>query len=102
VNIMPGAFITGDMTALLAQSDFGVIATYGGSQVPGIFDNGHVEVQNGEGVTMIVRECSFTGRSADFPSIAEGDTLVISGLTYTVRTWVDDGAGEIEIIVEPA
>lgn len=99
---MPGAFIADDMTALLAESDFGVIATYGGSQVPGILDQGDIEVQNGEGATMIVRECSFTGRSADFPSIAEGDTLIINASTYTVRTWMDDGTGEIEIILEPA
>lgn len=99
---MPGAFITNDLAALLSESDFGVLATYGGETVPGIFDDGDVEVDSGEGPTQIVRECSFTGRSADFPNIADGQTIVIADVSYRIRRWIDDGTGEIEIILEPA
>lgn len=97
---MPGAFITDDLASLLSESDFGVVGTYKGASVPGIFDNGHVEVSSGEGFTKIVRECSFTGRTADFPNIADGDALVIGGVSYSIRQWIDDGTGEIEIIME--
>lgn len=98
---MPGAFIQDDMAALLNEAEFAVRAAYGGGIVSGIFDNGDVEVTSGEGVAKIVRECSFTGRSVDFPNIAEGETVTIGSASYTIRSWIDDGTGEIEIIMEP-
>lgn len=99
---MPGAFIASDLIVMLSETDFGVTATYAGGTVPGIFDKGDVEVDSGEGFTKIVKEYSFTGRSADFPSIADGDVMVIGGVSYLIRRWIDDGTGEIEIIMEPA
>jgi len=101
---MPGSFIRNDLAALFNPSDFGVeqgSAIYGGNAVAGIFDNGDVEVQMGEGPVDIVRECAFTGRSADFSNIAEGDFLTIDGVVYVIREWMDDGEGEIQIRLEP-
>lgn len=101
---MAGSFIRNDLAALFNPADFGVeqgAAVYDGESVMGIFDNGHVEVQAGEGPVAIVRECMFTGRSADFPSIAEGDVLTIDSVDYTIREWMDDGEGEIQIVLEP-
>lgn len=102
---MPGSFIRNDLAALFNPADFGVergAAVYDGESVMGIFDNGHVEVQAGEGPVGIMRECVFTGRSADFPSIAEGDILTIDSVDYAIRDWIDDGEGEIQIVLEPS
>ena len=101
---MPGSFIRNDLAALVNPSDFGVeqgSVVYDGNPVIGIFDNGDVEVQAGEGPVAIVRECAFTGRSADFPNIAEGDILTIDDVAYVIREWMDDGEGEIQIRLEP-
>jgi hypothetical protein len=102
---MPGSFIRNDLAALFNPNDFGVeqgSAVYGGNPVMGIFDNGHVEVQAGEGAVAIVRECAFTGRSVDFPNIAEGDFLMIDSAVYIIQEWMDDGEGEIQIRLEPS
>jgi hypothetical protein len=101
---MPGSFIRNDLVALFKPSDFGVeqgSAIYGGNPVIGIFDNGDVEVQAGEGPVAIVRECAFTGRSADFSNIAEGDFLTIDDVVYIISEWQDDGECEIQIRLEP-
>ena len=97
---MPGAFLTTDLASLFVSSEFGEAATYQGSPVQGIFDDEDVEVQMGEGVTEIVHQPMWTGRSADFTGIADGHTMVIRSATFRVKNWKDDGTGVIEVFLE--
>lgn len=100
---MAGSFITRDLTALFSPSDFGEdsgAASYKGNPVSGIFDDDDVEVTMGEGPTMIQHRTTFTGKSADFAGIADADAMVIRGVAYLVRHWMDDGAGVIEVHLE--
>lgn len=92
-----------DIGALLASSDFGEASgdvVYNGSVIDGIFDDEDVEFQLGEGVPEIHHQCVFTGRSADFTCIAEGDVLTIRGTVFIIRNWKDDGTGMIEVFME--
>jgi len=101
---MPGAFLSNDMTTFFNADEFGEApdsVTWKGTPVThGIFDDEDVEFAMGEGVTQIDRQASFTGRSADFDGIADGDAMVIRGVNYLVKNWKDDGTGEIEIFLE--
>lgn len=85
---MPGSFIQNDLDVMLVSSDFGETgATYKGSPVQGIFDDDDIEATLGEGVSQIIAQPTFTGRTTDFPSIADNDALVIRGETFTVKNW---------------
>ena len=85
---MVGSFIESDLTALFASSEFGeATATYAGSPRSGIFDDDDVEVILGEGVTQIIPQPTFTGRTSDFLTIADGQTMVIRGETFTIKNW---------------
>lgn len=85
---MPGSFIQNDLSVMLVSSDFGETgATYKGAVVSGIFDDDDVEATLGEGVSQIIAQPTFTGRTTDFPSIADGDAMVIRGETFTVKNW---------------
>lgn len=98
---MPGQFITGDIDALFVSLEFGeATATYQGSPVVGIFDDEDIEAQMGEGVTEIIHQPTFTGKSADFSGISDGHTMVIIGETFRVKNWKDDGTGVIEVFLE--
>lgn len=97
---MAGNFLTTDLASILNTDEFAVTATYGGKTVNGIFDDEDVEVPIGDGTTRIIPQCMFTGRSADFNGIADGQSLTLSGTAYTIRTWMDDGTGVIEIFME--
>lgn len=97
---MPGNFLKNDLAALLRTTDFAVTAVYDGTIITGIFDDEDVDAQMADGTIRIVSNCTFTGRSDDFSGIAEGDTIVISSITYVIRSWRDDGTGEIELMME--
>lgn len=96
---MAGNFLTTDLASILNTNEFAVTATYGGVTIRGIFDDEDVEVPMGDGTTRIIPQCMFTGRSEDFSGIADGQTLTVSGTDYTIRTWMDDGTGVIEIFM---
>jgi hypothetical protein len=101
---LAGAFLTSDLVALMSPSEFGEnigAASYKGVPVVGIFDDDDVEVTMGEGPSMIQHQTVFTGRSADFIGIADGDAMVIRAVSYQVRHWMDDGVGVIEVHLEP-
>lgn len=85
---MPGSFIQNDLNVMLVSSDFGETgATYNSAPVAGIFDDDDIEATLGEGVSQIIAQPTFTGKTTDFPSIADGDTLVIRGETFKVKNW---------------
>lgn len=101
---MAGSFITDDLGVLFASSDFGEASgtvTWKGNPVTDvIFDDEDVEVEAGEGVAQIVPRANMTGKAADFPNIADGDAVVINGVSFEVRNWMNDGTGVIEIFLE--
>lgn len=94
-----------DRAIFIGVDDFGVAATYtpnGGSAstVNGIFDNDFVEVEAGGGVGFALQQPQFQCRTADVSSASEGDALVVSGVTYTIRIVQDDGTGMTVLILE--
>jgi hypothetical protein len=97
---MPGNFLTNDMSKILKTTAFAVTATYDGTVVTGIFDDEDTEVVMGDGTIRIAHQCQFSGRTEDFDGIAENDILVIAGVTYNIRAWMDDGTGSIDIEME--
>lgn len=92
-----------DRTALLA--DFGVSATYtptGGSAstITGIFDNDVQEVDAGGTATFAVEIPRFLCRTLDTSTAAEGDSIVIDAVTYSVLSVFRDGQGMTELRLE--
>ncbi len=92
-----------DRLAMLA--DFGQSITYtvqGGSAVTitGIFDNDYAEVDAGGMVGFAMQQPRIVVRTSDVASATEGDTFVISGVTYLSRVVQDDGTGMTFIVLE--
>jgi len=82
---------TEDLTAFFATADFAIAATLqGGSTVNVIFDRAHVELLSGLSST----EPQALAAASDVAAGNVGQTLVISGTTYTIRDRhpLDDGA----------
>lgn len=96
---MPGAFIQNDTAVLFSTSEFGTAATYKGATVNGIFDEDDKEVVLGDGTVQIVDQPMFTGRTSDFTGIADGDTITINSVAFTIRNWQREGE-VIEILLE--
>lgn len=102
---MPMKCLQTDLPTFFAAEDFGedVGAIWNGdtsNPISGIFDDEDVEAQNGEGVPVLIPHVTFTCAKADIPNLTEGDTLVIRSTLYFVRSWMNDGAGVIEIMLE--
>jgi len=92
-----------DRSYLLA--DFGVTASYtpaGGSasNITGIFDNDIQEIDAGGAATFAIEVPRFLCRTSDATSAAEGDSLVVSGVTYSVSSAFKDGQGMTELRLE--
>lgn len=97
---MPGQFLTSDLTKILKTEELASMALYDGALVVGVFDVEDTEAQMADGTIRIIPQCIFTGRSEDFPNIAEGETVVIDSVSYAIRSWMDDGTGMIDIHME--
>ena len=92
-----------DRLAMLA--DFGQSITYtrqGGSAttITGIFDNDYAEVDAGGMVGFAMQQPRIVVRTSDVILATEGDTFVISGVTYLSRVVQDDGTGMTFIVLE--
>lgn len=85
--------IADDLDAILNVEEFAVSATYQGSTIRGIFDNETVPVDTGGYVQVHQEQPRFTCRTQDLTSLAEDNTLVVSGVTYDIKAWVHDGTG---------
>jgi hypothetical protein len=98
---MPASFITDDLDVILGSSDFGEpsgsVVWQGTTVTVAIFDQEDVQAELGEGTGQIVNSLKITGKSSDFDGIADGDSLRVRSVTYTVKHWLDDGEGVIEI-----
>lgn len=102
---MPMSCLETDLDAVFASSDFGEAdgAVRNGdtaNPISGIFDDEDVETQNGEGITVLVPQTTFTCASSKVPGLADGDTLLVRAKLYTIRFWKNDGTGVVEIHLE--
>lgn len=92
-----------DRSYLLA--DFGVTVSYtpsGGSagNITCIFDNDVQEIDAGGAATFAVEVPRLMCRTSDISTAAEGDTAVVSGVTYSVLSVFSDGQGMTELRLE--
>lgn len=91
-----------DRLAML--NDFGVNVTYTRDRISTtikcIFDNQFIEVDAGGSVGFAVQEPRLHCRTEDVPNATEGDTFVVSGVTYLSRVVQDDGTGMTLIQLE--
>lgn len=85
-----------DLTILMADGETAVID---GSNVKGHFEHEHDPVQAGM-VEFSVQSASFTCKTSDVSSVAEGETVTISGSSYTVTDVQPDGTGVTMLILE--
>ena len=89
-----------DRAIFIGVDDFGVAATYSGGTINGIFDNDFVEVDAGGGVGFALQQPRFGCRTADVSTAAEGDTITINAVDYTMRIVQDDGTGMTTLVLE--
>jgi hypothetical protein len=89
-----------DLLTLFNVDEFAVNVTYSGGRIRGIFDNETVPVDAGGFVSVHQEQPRLTCRTTDVPSIAEDQTMVISGVTYKVRAWIHDGTGVTVVQLE--
>lgn len=89
-----------DFAAILNVNEFAVAVTYGGATINGIFDNETIPIDAGGYAQVHQEQPRLICRTSDVPSIAEGDTMVISGTTYVIRAWIHDGTGGTVIQLE--
>jgi hypothetical protein len=88
-------------------ADFGDKVQYktqnaGTDTITAIFDNGYQSVDAGGNVAFAMQQPQLTCKTSDIPNASEGDTVVISGTTYTVRVVMPDGTGITELMLEKA
>lgn len=99
---MSASFLTGDLDVILDNKVFGVTngCVWKGVTITNvIFDDEDIEVFLGEGVPEIVPQPTLMGKLSDFPGIDTGDAVTVSGVSYTVKNWKNDGTGMIQIFL---
>lgn len=89
-----------DLTSILDVDEFAVAVTYDGGTIYGIFDNETIPVDAGGYVQVHQEQPRLTCRSADVPSIAEDQQMVINAVTYDIKAWVHDGTGVTTVQLE--
>ena len=95
-----------DILSILNVDDFAVSATLTAfdassqSVIVGIFDNETIPVDSGGFVPVHEEQPRFTCRTSDLSTLAENDTLLISGVTYKIKAWVHDGTGVTTLQLE--
>lgn len=94
-----------ELAVFFDADDFGVAATYtpsGGSPatVNGIFDNEFFEVEAGGEIAVAMEQPRFTCRTSDVSTAAEGDSITINSIAYTVRVVQSDGTGVTVLVLE--
>jgi len=89
-----------DLTSILLVDEFATAVTYDGGTIYGIFDNETVPVDAGGYVQVHQEQPRLTCRTADIPSIAEDQQMVINSVTYEIKAWVHDGTGVTTVQLE--
>ena len=89
---------------LVMLTDFGIEVAYthdgNTTNITGIFDKEYEAVDSGGGVAFAMEQPRFHVRTQDAPNATDGDTLVISGVTYIIRVVMPDGQGMTELQLE--
>ena len=92
-----------DAMRLDLLQDFGTSSTFTdtsaatSSTVTVILTNEYLAADPGGSVVVQSSEPIAVGRSIDLPAIAQGDTLAISGTTYTITEVEPDNEGMIRV-----
>lgn len=94
--------LNNDLATIFNVDEFATVVTYDGGSINGVFDNETIPVDAGGFAQIHQEQPRLTVRTADVPSIAEGEAMVISGVTYAVRAWIHDGTGVTEVQLEKA
>lgn len=94
-----------DLSIFFELDDFGTAATYTRPDkrpitINGIFDNPHASITATDMMDVTMPKPSFVCRTVDIPAAAEGDTIKINNVTYTVRVVVTDGLGVTTLVME--
>lgn len=89
-----------DLASILLLDEFATAVTYDGGTIYGIFDNETVPVDAGGYVQVHQEQPRLTCRTADLPSIAEDQQMVINAVTYDIKAWVHDGTGVTTVQLE--
>ena len=98
---MAGSFIQNDLSAIFSQCDFAETVVLDGVTIPqAIFDDGDVEVNNGEGVAQIVPRPMVQLPTSYLDNLVDGSVVIARGKTYRVANWKHDGTGVTELYLE--
>ena len=94
-----------DLSIFFELDDFGAAAVYTQTNkrpitIKGIFDNPHASVTATDMMDVTIPKPSFVCRTVDIPTAAEGDTIKINNVTYTVRVVATDGLGVTTLLME--
>lgn len=95
-----------DLSSMIDTDEFGAAATYtlsggGVSTVNVIFDNEFIETDLQTGVEIASQNPHVMCITADLPTdAANGDTLVLGLIEYTVRVLQPDGTGISTLMLE--
>jgi hypothetical protein len=94
-----------DLAIFFELDDFGTPAVYTQTNkrpitINGIFDNPHASITATEMMDVTIPKPSFVCRTIDIPTAAEGDTIKINNVTYTVRIVATDGLGVTTLMME--
>lgn len=94
-----------DLSIFFELDDFGTEAVYTQAnkrpiKVNGIFDNPHASITATDMMDVTMPKPSFVCRTVDIPTAAEGDTIKINNVTYTVRVVATDGLGVTTLVME--
>ena len=95
-----------ELSVFFDSDDFALAGTYvkaggGTSTVNGIMDTAYVEVGGFGSVGVVSAEPRFTIRTGALPTgAAEGDTITVDSVAYTVRIIERDGTGGAILVLE--
>lgn len=94
-----------ELAVFFDVDDFGTAATYtpvGGEAVTvnGIFDNPQASRNATDLLDITIPAPQFVCRTSDVANAAEGDSLVVNSVSYTVRVVLTDGTGVSTLLLE--
>ena len=94
-----------DLSIFFELDDFGTAGIYTKTNkrpvtINGIFDNPHASVTATDMMDVTIPKPTFVCRTVDLPDAAEGDTIKIRNVTYTIRVVATDGLGVTTLVME--
>lgn len=94
-----------DLAVFMNVDEFGVSATYtpqsgAAATISVIFDNDVQETDAGGQITFVTAVPRVIARTIDVPNAAEGDAIVIGGISYIVLVALNGSLGTTELRLE--